>query len=68
MSRTKASSKSVVVVGRSMNSRAPARMVFTITCGCDIDGGGIEQRLPPIERSEADHAGDAVQKHAGGPF
>src|SRR5580698_10364594 len=31
--RTKASSRSVVVVGRSMNSRAPARMALTMTCG-----------------------------------
>ena len=29
-SRTKASSRSVVVVGRSINSRAPARMALTM--------------------------------------
>src|SRR5579864_3222964 len=34
--RTNASSRAVVVVGRSMYSRAPARMAFTITCGCDM--------------------------------
>src|SRR2546429_6600471 len=33
VSRTKASSRSVVVVGRSMYSRAPERIAFTIACG-----------------------------------
>ena len=32
--RTKASSRSVVVVGRSINSRAPERIALTMTCGC----------------------------------
>ena len=34
VSRTKASSRSVVVVGRSMYSRAPERMALTMACGC----------------------------------
>ena len=34
--RTNASNRSVVVVGRSMNSRAPERIALTITCGCDM--------------------------------
>ena len=45
VSRTNASSRSVVVVGRSTNSRAPARIAFTITCGCAM--------LPTANRADS---------------
>ena len=45
--RTKASSRSVVVVGLSTNSRAPARIAFTMTCGWDM--------LPTANRADVRH-------------